>query len=64
MTHITGFVVVVLVDQATLAEVMFQEEVQDQVELPHPVVVEVEEELLVDIHLLQKIELLQTHLMA
>tara|TARA_B100000902_G_C26584298_1_gene562711 strand:- start:201 stop:410 length:210 start_codon:yes stop_codon:yes gene_type:complete len=60
-THITGLLVVVLVDQVVLAEVVFQGEVQDQVELPQTVAVAVAAELLIIIPPLTKIELLQTH---
>jgi hypothetical protein len=59
--HITGLLVVVLVDQVILAEVVFQGEVQDQVELPQTVAVVEEVELLIIIPPLPKIELLQTH---
>ena len=61
MTHTGGLLVEVLVDPTGL---VLQEEVRDLVALPHHAVVVVEEELLVDIPVLQKIELLQTHNLA
>ena len=61
MIHTTGLLVAVLVDQVILAEVVFQGEVQDQVELPQTVAVVAAAELLIIIPPLPKIELLQTH---
>tara|TARA_B100000085_G_C18091826_1_gene329432 strand:+ start:136 stop:345 length:210 start_codon:yes stop_codon:yes gene_type:complete len=63
-THIIGLLVVVEEDQVILAEVLFQEEAQDQVELHPTVVVEVEEELHITSLVIPKIELLQTHNLA
>ena len=63
-THIIGLLVVVEEDQVILAEVLFQEEVQDQVELPHHVAVVEVVELHITSLVIPKIELLQTHNLA
>ena len=55
MIHTTGLLVAVLVDQVILAEVVFQGEVQDQVELPQTVAVVAAAELLIIIPPLPKI---------